>query len=269
MPVQIHINVAESLLLKNLKPLGALIVLLSSKDILEVLDKAAQDCRFPMLDNGYIYLAASRMSLFRSSAHWALVFEIFGYSPRVGDPDLSIFTIASQLHNRDKPTDYVSIEAYQSYHMNNPNTEMRGFWPISNDGWIDEDNPETVVFQGEIELRGRVLNIPINSDYGAEAIELESNRPAVYELCRFLASRYRNDILALESERRVSILPDMKEVLSLDDWHHPDLAIGQAPSETETFRQIASVLANNDSKLFLNTEAPNNHWSNWPEGGTL
>jgi hypothetical protein len=45
-----------------------------------------------MLDNGYIYLAATRLSLFRSSRDWAITIEVFGYSPRAGIPDTSIYT---------------------------------------------------------------------------------------------------------------------------------------------------------------------------------
>ena len=53
-------------------------------EILEVLDAACDSFAFPMLDNGYVYLAATRLSLFRSAADWAMVIEVFGFSPRAG-----------------------------------------------------------------------------------------------------------------------------------------------------------------------------------------
>jgi hypothetical protein len=37
-----------------------------SADILRVLDAGCESFTFPMLDNGYVYLAATRLSLFRS-----------------------------------------------------------------------------------------------------------------------------------------------------------------------------------------------------------
>lgn len=52
----------------------------SAPDILAVLDRCCDACTFPMLDNGYVYLAATRLSLFRSKADWAMVIEVFGFS---------------------------------------------------------------------------------------------------------------------------------------------------------------------------------------------
>lgn len=243
--------------------------LLNTKAILDVFDKSAEAFKFPMLDNGYVYLAASRLSLFRSDEHWAVVFEIFGFSPRAGHPDLSIITIASKLHNRNEPTDYVSEDAYNNYLENNPYWEMRNFWPISNENWIDEENPELVVEKGEITLRGHLIDVPVPSAFASKGVELEAEQPAVFELCRFLVHDHREAALATETERRVSILPEMKQLLTLDEWHHPDLVNGETPSQTETFRQLASVLEKNDPNLYSTVEPPNNHWKNWPEGGAL
>jgi hypothetical protein len=243
--------------------------LLEAKAILGVFDQSAEAFTFPMLDNGYIYLAASRMSLFRSDEHWAVVFEIFGFSPRAGHPDLAIVTISSKLNNRNKPSDYVSDKAYNNYLKNNPYWEMRNFWPISNDNWTDKDNPEFVAEQGEIVLRGTSLKTPQSSAYATKGVILEEERPAVFELCRYLAHDHREAMLATETERRVSVLPEMRQIMLLDEWHHPDLANGQAPSQTETFQQLASVLERNAPELYSAEEPANNHWKNWPEGGTL
>jgi hypothetical protein len=79
--------------------------------ILSVLDQCAEKMDFPMLDNGYVYLAASRLSLHYSGVDWAMVIEIFGYSPRGSVPDLQIYTIPSRLHERNAPSSYVSSDA--------------------------------------------------------------------------------------------------------------------------------------------------------------
>ena len=76
---------------------------ITSEQILNILDRCCDDFTFPILDNGYVYLAATRMSLFRSDVDWALVIEIFGFSPRTGLPDISIHTFASRLWNRNPP----------------------------------------------------------------------------------------------------------------------------------------------------------------------
>ncbi|UWR13773.1 DUF7003 family protein [Sulfitobacter sp. M368] len=243
--------------------------LLTAKAILGVLDQSSEAFAFPMLDNGYVYLAASRLSLFRSDEHWAVVFEIFGFSPRAGRPDLSIVTISSELHDRNKPTDYVSKEAYDNYLKHNPYWEMRNFWPISNEEWMDQENWEFVAGNGQIVIRGQSVDIPQTNAYSSKGVDLEKAQPAVFELCRFLAHDHREELLATETERRVSVLPSMKQIMLIDEWHHPDLVNGQTPSQTETFRQLARVLEANDTTLYSTAELPNNHWKNWPEGGTL
>ena len=83
--------------------------------ILAVLDRCCDDCTFPMLDNGYVYLAATRLSLHRSASDWAMVIEVFGFSPRAGLPDTHIYTFASRLHDRDPPEQYKDREAYENY----------------------------------------------------------------------------------------------------------------------------------------------------------
>ena len=69
--------------------------------VLTVLDRCCDAFTFPMLDNGYVYLAATRLSLFRTAADWAMVIEVFGFSPRSGLPDTHIHTFASSLYDRD------------------------------------------------------------------------------------------------------------------------------------------------------------------------
>ncbi len=242
---------------------------LAAKSILNVLDQSAEAYIFPMLDNGYVYLAASRLALFRSAEHWAIVFEVFGYSPRAGLPDLSVITISSKLNARNKPSDYVSDEAYTSYLKNNPFWEMRTFWPISNEDWLDKDNPELVAKDGKIILRGQPKDIPQPSAYAAKGVTLGECQPAVFELCRYLAHDNLDALLATETERRVSILPEMEQIMLLDEWHHPDLANGQSPSQTQSFQRLASVLEKNAPELYGASRPANNHWGNWPEGGTL
>ena len=74
----------------------------TANEVLSVLDRCAQALTFPMLDNGYVYLAAPRLSLHRSTTDWAVVIELFGYSPRAGDPHLNVYTFASRIHGRER-----------------------------------------------------------------------------------------------------------------------------------------------------------------------
>jgi len=93
--------------------------------ILSVLDRCCDAFTFPMLDNGYVYLAATRLSLYRTPADWAMVIEVFGFSPRSGLPDTHIHTFASALYDRDAPEKYVNREAFDRYLANKIRTMTR------------------------------------------------------------------------------------------------------------------------------------------------
>jgi hypothetical protein len=54
-------------------------------EVLNRLDQAASDSRFPMLDNGYYYPVDQRLHAFGDSTRWALVIETLGYNPRAGN----------------------------------------------------------------------------------------------------------------------------------------------------------------------------------------
>src|ERR1044072_1073875 len=196
-----------------------------AEKILAILARCSAEHTFPMLDNGYFYLAASRLSLFRSPEDWALVIETFGFSPRAGDPNVTVETFASRLHQRKSVDQYVSVEAYQRYLANNPHNESRFFYPCDA-SWKGEESDECVGAEAtELRLRGLRIPLPDITTYAAHGIELaEPPRVLTFEMCRYLAGAFRNDVLANGDERRVSVMPDMELLLELDEWRHPDLA---------------------------------------------
>lgn len=242
-----------------------------TKEILEIFDRCAESFTFPMLDNGYFYPAASRLSLFRSPRDWAMVIEIFGFSPRSILPDINIYTFASRLHQRDTPDRYVTREAYERYVKKNPNNQMGFAFPIEEGPWQDAECSDFVAEDASLVIvRGEPIAIPAPEVYPRKGISLQYlPRVHVSELCRYLAEVERERVLATAEERRISVLPQLEQILQLEEWHHPNLVIGERPSEVETFRQLAGVLATGKMDPYRPTEAPNTHWSNWPEAGTL
>ena len=60
---------------------------LAVEEILATLDRACDAYTFPMLDNGYVYLAATRLTLHRSETDWAVATEVFELQ---GNPDLTL-----------------------------------------------------------------------------------------------------------------------------------------------------------------------------------
>lgn len=53
-------------------------------------------------------------------------------------------------------------------------------------------------------------------------------------------------------------------------WHHPNVVDpAEVPSGSETFQQLAQVLETGDVGHYHPAQAPNTHWRNWPDGGSL
>lgn len=244
---------------------------LNSTNVLAVLDACAESFEFPMLDNGYVYLAKTRISLFRSIHDWAMVIEVFGFSPRAGAPDVSILTFASRIHDRKPPTEFVNRAAYDAYVSSHPHDEHRSIFPIDEGDWQDPENDELVAPAArEVRLRGRAIQIPDSSALARFSISMEKMpRLSVFELCRYLADSAESNVLATEEECRANVLPEMSRLLRLDEWNHPNLVEGEMPSDSETFQQLAHVAASGDPACYRPTRPPNTHWRHWPEGGRL
>jgi hypothetical protein len=240
----------------------------SAEDILRVLDLCAANYSFPGLDNGYVYLAATRLALFRSEADWAITTEVFGFSPRAGVPDLCIDTFASSLTNRKEPKDYGAVEAWRAYLARQPNNESLFINPIEGEDWIHEEKLAEGV--RHVLLRDRLVSIPPLDAYQQMGIEHQvGSAPKVYEFCRWLVATQRDQVLATDAEQRHHLADSLIKIMQLDDWHHPDIVGGEVPSNSETFRQLAEVLVSGDLSHYKPSEPPNTHWSNWPDGGTL
>jgi hypothetical protein len=67
---------------------------------------------------------------------------------------------------------------------------------------------------------------------------------------------------------RARIPLDLPEILRLEEWHQP-VFDEPVPSQTETYRLIAEVLATGDPTLYRPTLAATTHRSYWPESGTM
>jgi hypothetical protein len=241
------------------------------QDILSALDKCCESFTFPMLDNGYVYPAATRLSLYRSLEDWAMVIEVFGFSPRSGVPDIHVHTFASRLRRAKSVDDYVNRQALDSYLANNKHNESTFIYPIEEGSWLDpEDSELLAVGQERVLLRGNPLNTPRLSEYGVHDIALQDPpRVYVFEFCRFLAATARNSVLATADERRKCVPAELEQVMQLEEWNHPDVVNDERPSSNSTFKSLAEVLAHGNVSAYQPAEQPNTHWKNWPEGGTL
>jgi hypothetical protein len=233
----------------------------TSGEILAQLDQCAANYTFPMLDNGYIYPADARLTIFRSNTEWLMVIEALGaYSPRVS----GYTSFQNCLH------------LFGSALHRPPGTANEDFlYPISGCAddplfqdefeWFAKDDAHCVLIKGtrvELDLAPDAL-----AKKGIQWIEAGRKDPA--GILRSLLPEHRSSLLASEDElakRNPHALPLWMRV---DEWNHPDLASNELPSQSETFQMLAEAIATGDMFRYFPTKSPNTHWRFWPEGGTL
>jgi hypothetical protein len=86
---------------------------------------------------------------------------------------------------------------------------------------------------------------------------------------RSLEPEYFNKFSATANEIRKRIPINLPKIMELTEWHHPEFANSELPSNNQTFKQIGKVLETGKVDYYKPTKKTNNHWKNWPNGGTL
>lgn len=197
------------------------------QQFLDQIDASAQDFTFPFLDHGFYSAIDVRLHVYRDDKHWAVVVETVGFNSKARSVT-------------DALTGYGVRTGSQLNRVEN----MAAL--------IDDD--ENYVGGVPIRVRGQDLTIDAPAgEYFAEAV-------------RELVPEHRDLLLADESELRALIPPDLPEILRLEAWHHPDTLV-ERPSREEAFQLLAKVLDTGNPHEYRPTQAPNTHWSNWPESG--
>jgi hypothetical protein len=199
-----------------------------------------------------------------------MTIETFGYSPRGGRPDTSIDTFGSRLSRRPQEANFASAKAFHAYLRAHAYNEPDCTYPIEEGDWQDPEWEFVTPGVNPVVLRKETLLTPEPAEYLQQGIRLASPPQVhVFELCRYLAAIRRNQCLATPLERRKHVPEELDQILQLEEWHHPDLAGGELPSTSETFKQLADVLESGNLSSYKPTLGSNTHWVNWPTGGTL
>lgn len=214
--------------------------MIDPREVLAQFDAARTDFAFPDLDHGYYYAIDCRMSAFSDAERWALIVETVGYNPRG-------FDVYDVLHHFGN-----------CLTTGGPGFENEDFLGrIDNMDEIEaEDEPET--FAGAKPIRVRGENLAVGAAAGTDLVDV----------FRSLVPPHRELFLATDAELRRRIPADIPRVLQLDEWHQPNL-FEVPPSGSEVYIQLANVLSTGNAQQYQPTEAPNTHWSNWPESGSL
>jgi hypothetical protein len=229
----------------------------TTQDILSQLDDCFSNYHFPILDNGYAYLAGTNLTAFCDKTRWAMIIETIGFNYRGGG------------HNGITNCLYV---------FGNCLTYSPG---INNDNflYLTEDSANSKTFDDEEEFYLnpesasfllRNVETPIihnRKSYLDRGIKLEDDQKInAFEFLRLLDSQHHDKLIATETEIRSRIPTDLPQIIQFRDWFHPD---GEKPSDNDTFKQLALVLETENTNIYTPKHKPNTHWVNWPDSGTL
>lgn len=231
----------------------------TATDILDQLNAAAAEFTFPMLDNGYRYHGDQKLTLFRDGRRWALLIEVIGWSNRMPDLD-GLTNIAYTFGNCIGGSALVDNGNFFSFAADNGEPVFTG----EEEGLL---NPRA----HSMKVKDTV--IPLRQDaayYYDRSIELEEEERIGYPaLLRGLLPDYSHLFWVSREDIAAKIPEDLPEILTIANWHHPDLANEELPGDNETFRQLASVLETGDVAHYRPAALPNTHWRHWPEAGAL
>ncbi len=206
----------------------------AERDILLLLDRS----EFPTLGNMNIDYVSGRLLCFRSESQWALVFNWIVWWPAVEGPHAMVECFGNGINGK---------QGFDNDRLFSP--------VVFEEDWEDDEADEPTILS--IEIRGQsialeqVPSLPHDSQH----------QDAGFGVLAGLATQHKAAMLASEAEYMPFIAPDLDLVLTLDDWHHPDVLA--KPSECKTFQQLARVLVTGDSSLYEPTQAPNTYWENW------
>lgn len=234
--------------------------MIDRKEILLQLDTEAENYVFPMLDNGYYYHGDQKLTILRDEKRWAILLEVLQYNNHKNNID-GITTIANVfgncltgLNDNDNFNFFASDNDVETFLYDEIN-----YIPYLNDKATS------------IKVRDTLISIQFDKEYYlGKGIELEfQNRITPWEFLRGLIPEQSNLFWLTRQEISNKIPLDLPEFMTLTNWHHPDLAAGEKPSEVETFKQLADVIVTGDKMLYNTKEINNTHWINWPEGGAL
>lgn len=229
-------------------------------EVLNQLDQCNSEYTFPMLDNGYVYLAGTKLSAYRDDNRWVIIIEVIGFNYRGGGHN----GISNCLHIYGNCLTYPSgIRNENFLYLTDNANDCNTF--------DDEEyfylNPKCSNFK----LRNEIL--PVIHDkqkYRSLGIELEDKtKISAFEFLRLLNTLHHDKLIANEDEILKRIPIDIPKIIELNEWFHPNIVNGELPSENETFKQIALTLETGNIDCYKPTHKPNTNWKNWPDGGTL
>lgn len=216
---------------------------ITTDNILNCLDKAAGKLDFPGFDNMNYDMVTARLTGFRNDEDWALTIEqvVSWYSLNGVEPVLMISAFGSRILINEPFVTYYPVK----YPLNE----------LEEDDEIPESISVTIREEQFMINSSEIDRNPHLSDY------------IDFDLMVYLTDRYREKILAPETELREIVPAVLGRIIQLDNWHHPDVYNPNSefslPSRIKSMQAIAEVLASGKPELYQPCEDSNVDWRKW------
>lgn len=223
--------------------------------------------------NGY-QLADARMSVFCSRTNWVIVFELIQFSYLLYSPSERFHRAYYLYGNCLRQEGFLVSDSLWEQDDHCP-FDMDGNWQARRDEfWYYWQGVKHILRPTAQEYQAAHID-PTLLDFSEYAEYLKDrNYLAPIEWLRFLSHHLSHPFFASEARlreilRQAMAAPeteaDLKLALQTCSWKHPDVALGETPSMSESFRLIAQIISTGDSELWAqsNTQHHNSHWSYW------
>jgi len=228
---------------------------MNNDQILRDLDKHASEFNLPVLDNAYVEFAAARLSAFRDSRAWLIVFEILGFSTKEVEFVDDLYAYGSCVSSEGFIGAEVPVIPDSEQPIFDANTrECLADWSQ----WSIVKDGDRLSFSPTIEEYGEA-GIAIQGPPGPGTLR-------EIELLRFLVHRL-GEHLFLDDEALLGHFPTCKGLVKFVQttrWQHPDVADDEKPSEKISMRSLIEALAKNDSSIFEPGRS-NTDWKFWEQ----
>lgn len=227
---------------------------MNTKQILEDLDKHAAEFNFPVMDNAYVELAATRLSAFQGTKDWLIVFEVLGFSTREIEFVDDLYAFGSCVSKGGFVGEEIPLTSLPEQPLFDAETnECIADWSR----WSVSVGGEKMSFSP---TRGEYAEAGIVIDRGPGPGTLSE-----IELLRFLVHRLRESRLFMNDQTLLSHFPmckNLSKFVQTTQWQHPDVADEEKPSKNTSIRSLVEALAQRDPSLFERGR-PNTDWRFW------
>lgn len=237
---------------------------MKAKEILKHLDEH-MDIGLTLV-NPNAQLADTRMTVFRSERNWVIFIELVETVKEIYE-GVTIYAYGNCIGQQG----FVEQRSLFSVPEDAPLSDEEGIW-------IGDRSRFSVIIKGK-----RYDFKPTKEDYLAAGITFPDERAGpgslrLIELIRFLCYhlnhpffvsedylRYLLDKLAVEAVKKrdwYSLGQEMSLFFQTREWQHPDLALGEKPSQTKYFRVLARAIERGDPSELIKLD-PSTFNTDW------